>query len=303
MQRFPAHAPLDRRIGELAAAQHGLITRAQLGALGLGPGGVEYRLGVGRLYRVHRGVYTVGTGSLSPEGRWLAAVLACGEGAALSHASAAALWGIRESGSASIDVTVKSRAGRDRRNAIRIHRSTSLTDVEVTRRLRIPVTTPARTLMDLAGILSPASLRRAVAKAEARRVFDLRALSAVLDANPRRKGTGVLERLVAEWRDGDELLRSDLESLVLELCRSEGLPRPLANTFVHGYEVDFLWSSRKLIAEADGGEHHRTRSAFEADRIRDACLTAAGYRVVRFTYRQVTHDPAYVAGVLRTLVR
>lgn len=302
MRPFRAQPPLDRRIARLAAAQHGVVTTAQLGGLGLGPRGVAHRVRIGRLHRSYRGVYAVGTALLSAEGCWLAAVLACGDGAVLSHTSAAALWGIRESASALIDVTVRSRGGRSRRKGVRVHRSTSLSDGEVTRRLGIPVTSPARTLVDLAGIVSAASLRRAVAQAEALRIFDLGALRAALNAGRGRKGTGVLAEIIASWLD-IELTRSELEVLFLELCASERIARPATNPLVAGYEVDFLWASHRLIVEVDGREHHGTRIAFEEDRARDARLTVAGYRVVRFTYWQVVRDPGHVVAVLRPLLR
>jgi predicted transcriptional regulator of viral defense system len=297
-----ARPPLDRRIAELAEAQHGVITVAQLDALGLGRRGVAHRARTGRLHRLHRGVYSVGTTLLSTEGRWMAAVLACGEGAALSHGSAAALWEIRGSTSGPVDVTVRSRAGRSRRKGLRIHRPVSLREREIVSRHRIPVTTPARTLLDLAGTLPRASLRRAIAQAEALRIFDLRALQRVLDRNGSCKGAGILAAMIKDWADV-ELTRSELEALFLELCASEGIPRPATNALVGKYEVDFLWPSHRVIVEVDGHQHHGTRTAFERDRLRDARLTVAGYRVVRFTYRQVVRDPGHVAAVLRSLLR
>ena len=232
----------------------------------------------------------------------MAAVLACGEGAALSHGSAAALWEIRRSTSGWVDVAVRSRAGRSRRQGIRIHRLTSLHASEVTHRRGIPVTTPARTLLDLAGMRSLTSLRRAIAEAEALRTFDLRALRAVLDRNPYAKGVGKLRAIVEDWID-IELTRSELEALFLELCASQDVVMPATNALVGEYEVDFLWPSRRLIVEVDGHRHHGTRTAFEQDRVRDARLAVAGYRVVRFTYRQIVRDPGHVAAVLRSLLR
>ena len=175
------------RLKELAGRQWGVVSRGQLAAIGLSARGVEEMLRTGRLIRLHRGVYAYGHDRLRIEGYWLAAVLACGPGAALSHRSGAALAEIRRSGSGLIDVTVPSRAGRIRRRGIRVHRSGRLRPEEVTDIHGIPVTTVARTLLDLADVLDLQALRRAVTEAEYRNVFDLTALNAVVESNPGRR--------------------------------------------------------------------------------------------------------------------
>ena len=227
----------------------------------------------------------------------MAAVLACGEGAVLSHTSAAALWGLRPSASSMIDVTVPGRGGRRPQAGIRLHRS-SLTEADVTTRDRIPTTTPARTLLDAAGVFPAAGLRRAVAQAQALGVFDFRSFTAVVRGHPNAKGRGALVEILDEGSEM-EMTRSELEAKFLGICRTYGIERPSANRLVAGYEVDFVWVRKRVIVETDGFRHHRSRNAFEEDRRRDATLTAAGYRVFRFTYRQISREPAEVAALIR----
>jgi very-short-patch-repair endonuclease len=208
----------------------------------------------------------------------MAAVLAYGEDAVLSHQSAAALWGIRRPRNGPVEVTVPSTAGKKTRAGIALHRSTTLIAQSCTRRLGIPVTTPARTLHDLRGPLSPAQLASAVREAE------FLGLSTA-DATP------------------PEPTRTDLEDLFLALCRRHRLPRPAVNVKLDRYEVDFLWPAQRLVVEVDGWESHRTRSAFEEDRRRDARLAVLGYEVLRFTWRQVERDARGVAETIRALLR
>jgi very-short-patch-repair endonuclease len=208
----------------------------------------------------------------------MAAVLACGEGAVLSHRCAAALWGILRSQNGPVDVTVPTTAGKSRRAGIALHRSTTLIADQCTRRHEIPVTTPRRTLDDLRPLLSPARFSSAVRQAEFRR----------LPLGNRERGTEV---------------SSELEAKMLSLCRRHRLPQPAVNVGVDRYVVDFLWAAQSLIAEVDGWESHRTRWAFEEDRARDARLAVRGYRTVRFTWRQVRDDPRGVARTIRTLLR
>jgi very-short-patch-repair endonuclease len=175
-----------------------------------------------------------------------------------------------------IEVTVPSGAGRDRRRGIIVHRSTTLGSELVTRRNGVPLTCPARTLQDLRAVLSPESLQKATRKA-----LDLRLdVTSALDAEP-------------------DLTRSELERLFLRLCRRHGLPDPEVNARVGSYEVDFLWRDLSVIVETDGFRHHASRAAFESDRARDARLQARGYRILRFTYRQVREAPRSVVASLR----
>jgi very-short-patch-repair endonuclease len=275
----------DRRVGALAARQHGVISADQLIRLGISRSTIGDRSTAGRLHSVHRGIYAVGHRKLSDEGRWMAAVLACGTGAVLSHTSAAELWGIRRTGRPSgsgdfnaVHVTVPIESGRRRSDDIMLHRSSTLTAGHCTRRDGIPVTTPARTLGDLRRILSPARFSAAVREAE-------------------------FLRLPIGGRSETSQPRSELEQLFLSLCRHHRLPQPVVNARVDRYEVDFLWPAERLVVEVDGWESHRTRSAFEEDRRRDARLVVLGYEVLRFTWRQVERDARGVAKTIRALLR
>jgi very-short-patch-repair endonuclease len=208
----------------------------------------------------------------------MAAVLACGDGAVLSHRSAAALWGIRRPPNGPVEVTVPGTAGKKSRRGIALHRSTTLIASSCTQRLGIPVTIPSRTLDDLRPLLSLVQFGSVVREAEFRR----------LPTGNQEQGDGA---------------RSELEARMLSLCRRHRLPQPGVNVPLDGYIVDFLWADASLVVEVDGWESHRTRPAFEDDRARDARLAVLGYRVVRFTWRQVTSDAGGVAKTVRTLLR
>ena len=292
----------DAAIAQLAFEQHGVVTFGQLCDAGLGAGAINVRVRKGRLHRLHRGVFAVGHTRISPEGRWLAAVLALGEGAVLSHVSAAALWGIRHSASTRIHVTVPTGAGRTPRQGIVVHRSLTLGPIVADEQNAIPVTSVSRTLLDLAGVLTPTRLERAIEQSLALRLFDLRAVHAILAANPRRPGATTLAEIVARIHDEPSLTRRELEKLMLDLCDAHGIERPEVNVVVDEFEVDFLWRSRRLIVETDGLQWHGTPSALERDRRRDERLTVLGYRVVRLTYRRIVDEPAAVVATLRALL-
>jgi very-short-patch-repair endonuclease len=274
-----AHAGADALVARIAARQHGVISVAQLLEAGLSHRAIQIRVRAGHLHRIHRGVYAVGHRNLSHQGWWMAAVLACGDGAVLSHRSAAMHWGIRTPVKSPVDVTVQSRAGRRRRRGIRIHRPASLTANEVTIRHGIPTTTPARTILDLRRVLNPNELQAAIANAEIKHL-------------PIGKLPGFLH----------EPTRSELERRFLTLCRRYGLPKPAVNVKIGPYEVDFFWRDHRLAVETDGWETHRTRSAFEADRARDADLKSRGVDVLRFTYLQVWYEDGLVAKRLGALL-
>jgi Protein of unknown function (DUF559)/Transcriptional regulator, AbiEi antitoxin len=292
----------DRRVAEIATRQRGLISSEQLLALGLGYDGIEDWVRRGRLHRVHRGVYAVGHAWLSIEARWLAAVLACGPSAVLSHRAAASLWGLRASLLPRVEVSVPRGHGRRTREGILVHRTRTLRPVDVTVRDGIAVTTVARTLVDLAEVVPMRSLERAADQAETERRFDLRAVEDVIAANPRRIGCARVRRLLDEHAIGSTLTRSGLEERMLEICRRAGIERPAVNARVADLEVDFLWMRRRLVAEADSRRDHATRRAFERDRERDAILLTTGFRVVRFTERRIVAEPAEVAATLRRLL-
>jgi predicted transcriptional regulator of viral defense system len=213
-------------LGELAGRQWGVVTREQLSGAGVGDSGVRDWVRDGRLHRLYRGIYAYGHDRLRIEGRWLAAVLACGPGAVLSHRDAAQLWELRQSNSALIDVTVPSRNGRIRRTGVRIHRSGRLAPEEVTERSGIPVTTVARTLLDLADVLDLQALRRAVTEAEYRDLFDLTAINAVVQANPGRRG----RKLMTAALEGRlHRTRSPLEDRFLAFKARWGVEEPESN--------------------------------------------------------------------------
>jgi predicted transcriptional regulator of viral defense system len=287
----------DRTIARLATKQHGVVARRQLEAIGLGRGAVAHRVSAGRLHRVHRGVYAVGHRVLTVDGKRMAAVLAAGPGAVLSHASAASLWEIRPSAAARIDVTVRGAGGRAKRPGLRIHRAASLRDDELTQHRGIRVTTVARTLLDLASSLPRRALERALDEAEIKQLYDRRELEAMARAHAGERGAGALAEALTHAA-GTTPTKSELEELVLAICDDHGIERPQVNAEIAGLEVDFVFVDRKLVVEADSWQFHRSRRAFERDRERDAILARAGYRTLRFTHRQLTREPALVATTI-----
>jgi hypothetical protein len=280
----------ESAIGTLADAQYGVVSRAQLLELGFSDGDVDRRVKSGRLHRVHHGVFAVGHRVLTVDGRWRAAVLAAGSGAVLSHGSAAAAWELRPTTSGSIHVTVPSHSGRKRRAGLRLHRSITLQARDVTVHRGIPITTPARTIVDLARTLKGRPLEQALDLAEQRRLLDFAELR-------RRSIPASLQAVLNSYAPA--ATRSELEERFLRLCDEHGIERPEANSMIAGYEVDFVWHARRLIVEVDGYAYHRSPGAFEADRERDVALTLAGWRVMRFTWRHITERPAWVAAAIR----
>jgi very-short-patch-repair endonuclease len=285
------------RIAALAKRQHGVVAARQLVALGLAQQTITEWVAAGRLHRVHRGVYAVGHPLLGANGRRMAAVLACGPGAALSHAAAAALWDLRRSDATTIDVSVPGRAGRMKRAGLRIHRPRTLGPNEVTTRHGIPTTTPARTILDLAA-LKHTRLERLLDQAEILELTDYPALDAIARAHPGHRGATKLRATIARYEAGATLKRSDLERLFLTLCEKHGLPTPKVNHSPAGKEVDFLFADHRLIVEADSWRFHKTRQAFERDRARDAMHLRAGYRTLRVTDRQLEHAAREVAATV-----
>jgi hypothetical protein len=278
--------PPDRALAHLAARQHGVVSREQLLALGFDRNGIRRRLRAGRLHRLYRGVYAVGHTIVNRDGRYLAAVMACGDGAVLSHRSAAALWGIRRTGAARIDVTVPRTSGVRSTAAIEAHRPRR--QAETTVLDGIPVTAAGQTLADLATALPRRQLEKAIETADVLRLNVI-----VPEGHP---GAQRLREVAGHALP--MTTRSPLEDAFPELCDTHGIPRPLVNTVVEGYEVDFCWPEHRLVVEADGYEHHGTRAAFERDRAKDAQLTVRGGRVLRFTEPQVRGDARSCADVV-----
>jgi hypothetical protein len=267
------------RVRALAARQSGVVTGAHLSALGLSANGIAQWVRAGRLIRLYRGVYAVGHDQLRLEGRWLAAVFACGPGAVLSHRDAAQMWDLRQSNSALIDVTVPSRNGRRAQPGIRLHRTGRLRPDEVTMRHAIPVTNVARTLLDLADVLEGQALKRAITEAEYTNQFDLSAINAVVQNNPGRRGAKLMEAAIGRRHR----TRSPLEVRFLRFVERHGIEEPESGVWIEGYEVDFLWKRAGLVVELDGFAAHKTRSTFNADRLRDRRLWRAGLRTMRLT--------------------
>jgi very-short-patch-repair endonuclease len=286
-------------IAELAKTQHGVVSRRQLLELGITAEQVKARLRAGRLHRAHRGVYLVGHRSPSPDALNLAAVLAGGAAACISHLGATKLWRLPAPEPDRIDVTVVA-ASTPSRPGIRFHRTTSLAKRDVRTLERIPLTSPARTLLDVSALLPPAALERAVGEAMARNLTKRSELLDQLERHPGRPGTPSLLALL----DGAKpnRTRNDAEARLLALVGSAGLPVPESNAVVGPYEVDLLWREQRVVVEFDSWRWHSSRPAFEADRRRDGDLAARGYTVIRVTWRQLTREPhAVVARVAAAL--
>jgi len=277
----------DVRLARIASRQHGLVTIAQLRQVGLGsPGVVAHRVKRGRLHRRYRGVYAVGHGKLSQEGEWMAAVLAAGEGSVLSHLSAAVLWRAWRRRVRGIDVTGRRRELR----GVRVHWCRNLDPRDTTRRNGIPVTTVARTLVDLTDVLTKHQLANVIHEAAFRKLFHERATRDAMARANGRRNLLVLEAALKAHAAGSAGTRSGLEDRFLALARAVGLPEPLVNTEVAtGIEVDFHWPDRDLCVEIDGDGHSRPRTRRE-DEARDRALEAAGRRVVRVDNDDLTDE-------------
>jgi uncharacterized protein DUF559 len=293
----------DVELAELARRQHGVVARRQLARLGFSDDAISHRLTGARLHRLHPGVYAVGHRALPREGSWMAAVLAAGGEAVLSHTSAAALWGLRQSDERRPEVTVP-RASRSTPSLCR-HCSFLAAD-EVTVKGSIPVTSVARTLFDLATCVRPWEFERAVREAEFLRLPQRPSLEDLYVRHPRRRGARLvrltLERLS---RLPGGATRSPLEDRFLRCIERAGLPLPETNVRLElggaAYEADCLWRGRRLVVELDGQEAHGTRSAFESDRERDRRMQAAGWSVIRVTSRQLRHPQPLVHDLRRIL--
>lgn len=303
----PAGSEHDRReraIAALAARQHGLVTTAQLHALGLSGGSVAHRVRQHRLLRVHRGVYAVGHARLSVAGRQLAAVLACGDGAVLSHGSAASALGLLGPRGGPVHVTAPPGNGSASRSGIRVHRGRALAADDVTRVDALPVTTVARTLVDLGDVVPPAQVRTAFVAAERARLLDMVRVDAALARAGRRRGPAVLRSLLAAYDPRWHETRSELELAMLDLVQRHELPAPAVNEWLLGrHLVDFLWREERVIVETDGRAFHDAATARRADARRDHALRRGGYRVLRVSYDDVTGAPARVAARIAAALR
>jgi very-short-patch-repair endonuclease len=273
-------------IAALAGRQHGVVGRTQLLAAGIEATAIKRRVQASRLHPLSRGVYAVGHRVLTTQGRWMAATLATR--AVLSHRSAGALWGLRP-WTGRIELTVP--RGTSPRPGLLLHRAVLAPD-EITVKDCIPVTTPARTLLDLAGVLQRHQLQQAINEAE---ILRLEGPHRLASRYPTKRGTRAIRTLAPPT-----YTRRDLEARFHTFLNDRRFPRPQTNVLIEGKEVDFAWPDRRLIIELDSWEYHRTRHAFEDDRRTDRRLKAAGWTVIRITWRDLD-DPDALEAELRAL--
>jgi very-short-patch-repair endonuclease len=271
----------ERSLGRLATRQYGHVTFAQLLALGFSLGAIEYMCRIGRLIRVYRGVYAVGHRRLEPAARIAAAILAGGSHAVGSHSSAAFLWGMQKRWHAPPHITLPTDR---RRPGIYIHTSRTLTPRDVRQQLGIRVTSPARTLLDIAPDVTDRGLARAAREARLSHYLNLADLSEILYRQPRHPGAKRLRHLIAT---DAARTRSDFEVLFLEFVRRFNLPIPLVNTKIAGYEVDILYPAEMVVIELDSYEFHRDRRSFMRDREKGAALAAEGFLTVYETWDRI----------------
>lgn len=286
------HRTIDSRgIWRLVGRQHGVVTHAQLLSLGLSRRGIEHRLARGRLHRVAFGVYVVGRPDLTRQARWMAAVLACGDRACLTHSSAAELWGFGREWAQSVEVATRSTSPRNR-PGIRVHRRPSLRPASIGERHRIPVTRPIQTTIDLSTRYGRRTLEGMISEADRLGLFTPPSLRASLAGHAGEPGVAILRTILD--RRGFRLTRSQLERIFLPLVAGLGLSVPLTKQMVNGFEVDFFWPELRLVVESDGLTYHRTPADQASDRLRDQAHTAAGFVNLRFTDEQVRYERDHV---------
>jgi very-short-patch-repair endonuclease len=290
---------LDHLLAELASGQHGVVARWQLVTAGVGRGAIDDRMGR-RLHPIHRGVYAVGYPVSGIESRWMAAVLAAGPDAVLSHRSAAQLWGLMPRSGHRAEVT---RPTYLRSHPLICSRRSLLPDDERTVVDGIPVATAPRTILDLAVVASRRQVERALNEVEVQGLTDRLSIPDLLARYPGRRGTAVLRELLAEGAEGGGATRNDFEELLVPLLDSHGLPRPRFNADIavagRFFCADCLWQRERLIVELDSRAVHGTRQAFESDRERDRRLMLDGWRVMRITWRQLQTQRSAIASDIR----
>jgi hypothetical protein len=296
-QRAPR---LDARIARVADSQYGRISHRQLLALGLSASAIRKRVMSGRLHVVHRGVYAVGHAAAPVNGRLMAAVLAGGSGALVSHRSAAWLHGVLDDSRAVIDVVGAAR--RRSREGIVFHRSRRLDESDRGRIANIPVTSLPRTLLDIAAVIQQRRLVYALERAEKLGVFDFSAIHACCARNKGHHGLKPLTAAIQAIEPEAAHAHDGIERTFIAFCKRYAVPPPAMNASVAGLTVDALWAKQKVIVELDSWTHHRTRKAFEEDRRRDATLKLAGYEVLRVTDCWLKEEPAQLAATLLNLL-
>jgi very-short-patch-repair endonuclease len=286
----------DAAVSWVASRQLGLITMAQLHVAGIGRGGVRRRRENTTLHPMYRGVYLVGNPIPSPGALELGAVLACGERTLVSHRPAAALWNVAKPAAGDVVVTVIARRCRSRQG-LRVHRIETLDPRDASKRRGIPITAPARTLIDYASTTGAEEVERAIAEALALRLVTEPQIRAALARAPHRGGAAQVRAILGR-PGGPRRTRTDGERAMLRLIRAAKLPEPLTNHPVEGFNADFFWPEVGLIVELDGGDFHRPRPAFERDHRRDIVHTAAGLEVLRVSGRQLAQELLYIATVI-----
>jgi hypothetical protein len=307
-RRLVDQPPIDEAIVLLATSQHLVFALHQVTAVGLTARAVQHRVARSALHRIHKGVYSlVPRQLLTRRGHWMAAVLACGPGAVLSHRTAAALHEIRGTARANIDVTIPRRSAL-RRPGIDVHRALNLAEQDLTVVDNIPCTSVARTKLDLAEVVSYRSMELAFDRSEMLELFDLRAIQDQLARNPTRRGSAIVERLLEDHYVGSTLTESMIEEAFYALTRSLGLPDPQVQQWLDlgdggpMIRADFVWRPQRVIVETDGRKAHSTRQARERDPRRDQRAILAGWTPIRTTWRQIFRRPQELGTTLVQLV-
>jgi len=283
-------------LARLAEDQYGVVSRSQLVKLGYSDAAVSRAVRSGRLHRLLRGAYAVGHAAVPPHGRCLAAVLACGSGALLSHSSSAWLWGLTGTCPIRPHVTVPTRG--HQHSSVQLHHSTILTDEDCDEFERIPTTAVPRTMLDLAANHRARRLESVIEKAEHRGLLDIDRLDSILARAGGHPGRDRLQQAIAIYRD-PIFSRVHTERLFLALINKAGLPQPAINNFVAGHEIDAYWEAERFAVEVDGWDTHRTRAAFERDPLRIEDLKLAGIDAIRITARRIEREPETVGRRLR----
>ena len=289
---------IDRLIAALAERQHGVVAIWQLLEMGLGPDAIQYRVSIGRWHRIHRGVFALGHRKLTREGLRMAAVLAYGPDAVLSHWSAAAHWGI---GSARSKYDVTTPHSKRSRRTIRAH-TARLHPEDRTIHNGIPITTVERTIIDLAATCSKDQITYLIEDADRKQLFDLNAFDRAIARRPRAAGVARLRAVLRAYRGAADT-RSKLERQFRALITRANLPEPQFNVLIAGITVDVYWPEWKLVVELDSKPYHGNPRAFENDRIRDAILQKHDLRVLRVTDDRLDHTPNKVLEDILALRR
>jgi very-short-patch-repair endonuclease len=290
----------DLIVAWIAERQLGLITAAQLHRAGVGRGSIDWRLAHGLLHRVFRGVYLVGHSVPVAGALEFAGILAVGDGSLVSHRSAAALFGLARRPLVEVEITVVERDCRSR-DGLRVHQVRQLSAKDRDRKAGIPVTSPARTIVDYAATANAAELEYAIAEAFAHTLTDERQIFAAIERVPSHAGVSSLRAILTQ-PGGASRTRSGGERAMLKLIRAAGLPAPRTDVMIAGFTADFCWPDQRLIVEVDGYDFRAHRAAFERDHRRDIVHKNAGYEVLRFTGRQLEEEPyLVVAAIARAL--